>query len=129
MKTADNKMVFMAWNSEIKRFSMPFTFEDVDANTVHDEDMYHFDLDDCDVLLCSGLEDDESKVVYSGHILEYVTKSFNKKTKLYDIPLTKHVVVEYKDGGFYAGGVILNFYTRNGCKIVGNKFENPELLL
>ncbi len=65
------------------------------------------------------------KVVWENDIIECNTNSLNKKTKKYDIPITKRLLVEYKNGGFYAGGVALNFYTRNcNCKIIGNKYQN-----
>lgn len=129
MKGLDNKLKFIAWDYNEKKMSMPFTFEDVDANTVHDNDMYHFDLDECEILQFSGLTDDNKQEIYSGHILEHHTFAFNKETKKYDIPVISNVLVEYSGDGFYANKIRLSFYIRNGCKIIGNKFQNEELLV
>ena len=83
----------------------------------------------------TGLQDKNGKEIYEGDILELRANPFNKKRDLFQ--------VVFKDGGFrdewnnYIGQYLPpDIRNRQGgrvrlneaCEVVGNIYENPELL-
>lgn len=87
------------------------------------------------VMQYTGLKDKNGKEIYEGDILEFRANPFNRKRDLFQ--------VVFKDGGFrdewnnyigqylppdirnkQGGRVRLN----EACEVVGNIYENPELL-
>lgn len=76
----------------------------------------------------SNLKDDDDKEIWENDIIEYHTIKLNEKTGRYDIPIVEKLIVKYKEGSFYAGNIALNFYARNHCKIIGNKYHSLKLM-
>lgn len=88
-----------------------------------------------ELLQYAGLKDKNGKEIYEGDILELRANPFNKKRDLFQ--------VVFKDGGFrdewnnYIGQYLPpDIRNRQGgrvrlneaCEVVGNIYENPELL-
>ena len=62
----------------------------------------------------TGLLDKNGKEIYEGDIVEYITDP------LEDSPYNKEIeVIEWENG---------SFYIPNNCEVIGNIYENPELI-
>ena len=123
---------FKAWNKEANRFSKPFTLKSDVLNYTDDDGLGIVkSLTNEIILQYTGLKDKNGKEIYEGDILERVdTKQtflviWNKDCYLvrmiYDSWLNKNVLNHKKDGS-------LNFMTTFEIEIIGNIYENPELI-
>ncbi len=97
-------------------------------------DLKDFKNKDYELTQFTGLKDKNGKEIYEGDILDYTKKGFNKqlaivefdKTKAIFGVTTKHIFPD--ESGKWRG--IFQIITENldNCEVIGNKFENPELL-
>ena len=88
----------------------------------------HFYYDEIDIMQYTGLKDKNRKEIYEGDILSIKIYSGDK------VIVEGKTVVEFKDGCF---GVIwghdkaflsLNSFFKAKFEVIGNIYENPELL-
>lgn len=96
---------FRAWDN-VDYMSTPFTLQDLQLKKVQ------FTAD-CQIMQYTGMKDVGGKEIYEGDVVE------NKKEAM-------RGVYEFKTGGFGIKGTctIQNF----GAKVIGNIYENPELI-
>jgi uncharacterized phage protein (TIGR01671 family) len=88
-----------------------------------------FDINDVTLLQYTGLKDKNGKEIYEGDVIKIEVKKRNKG----DFPNLKNYLVvfedfsfSYKDSeGYYA--TPLNIFIK-GVEVIGNTYENPELL-
>lgn len=74
---------------------------------------------DHNIMQYTGLKDKNGKEIYEGDILEYTTEISSKKT------IGK---VEFYNGCFVVGRPKDYIYIIDNIEIIGNIYENPELL-
>ena len=115
---------FRAWNKKKKFMESAWLIDWEHGEVCH---AYHnvSKLDDCVLMQFTGLYDSESKEVYEGDILTDI-KNANVDENPY--------VVCFSDGAYYwkclqskAEDFLYQAITGNG-KVIGNIYENPELL-
>jgi len=68
------------------------------------------------VMQYTGLKDRHGKEIYEGDIIVHQNFPRNK------------ALVEFREGAFYAGNVLLSHNHFSAIEVVGNTYENPELL-
>jgi uncharacterized phage protein (TIGR01671 family) len=72
--------------------------------------------DDTEILMqCTGLKDKNGKLIYEGDIISYGNEYFKK-------PMLSKVIWDEQIACF------TNLICLNSCEVVGNIYENPELL-
>ena len=80
-------------------------------------------MSDCNFIImqCTGLKDKNGKLIFEGDICEY---------EFYDIGKQKAVIYFNKKYASYMVKPTDNFqYAKiNDCEVIGNIYENPELL-
>ncbi len=88
------------------------------------------------IMQCTGLKDENGKLIYEGDILKYTSKPTNtQKNNPEYKPYTEKYSVVWED--FYTGYNLrskekvncfnLGIMTKD-CEVIGNIYENPELL-
>lgn len=126
----------LGWHEKTKRFHEPYfngMINDIFADGQKDGITY---------LLRSGLTDTHKKDIYNGDILKRVVTIVLYGTGTPPKDVTEYLEVKYREdyGGFFVGetplydvvGATIDVATRCKCtdvEVVGNIFENPELLL
>ncbi|MBR8464437.1 hypothetical protein KDD93_07650 [Campylobacter sp. faydin G-24] len=126
---------FRVWDKATKRM-LPLSHIVFDSNgevtyalaELYYEDIEFYDDDDFEIMQYTGLKDDDDCEIYEGDII-----------KFHDLGLDRKGVVDFKDGSF----IITDDYNeitslsdlvfvskRDGfkCFVIGNIYENPELL-
>ena len=93
-------------------------------------------IEDCKLIQCTGLRDCEGNLIYEGDILEYHHYIYKNKSE--GIKFSKKCIVEWFDNEIKFRFSILNEVdasypaletrTKIEFKIIGNIYENPELL-
>ncbi len=114
---------FRAWDEEIKCMvkvdSMHFPLgkpNKKDIAVFNEEEFYYEWVHDYKLMQYTGIKDKNGKEIYEGDIVCYK----------YNGELIK-VMVEFVNGAYFAGDAFL-YNKRNVAKIIGNIYENPELL-
>jgi uncharacterized phage protein (TIGR01671 family) len=84
------------------------------------------DPDNYDVMQYTGLKDKNGKQIYEGDVIEYVEYHRPEPDS------SQLFVVSYNNGGFYLSSLEDNEYDDDlgisPVEVVGNIYENPELL-
>ncbi len=103
-----------------------FRFWNIKEKVIHDDILHFFDYMDCMndenliPMQCTGMKDMNGKLIYEGDIVNGSCGGYWGK-----------MIVEYNVAGFVLNknGKYLNFLEGdNFIEVIGNKFENPELL-
>lgn len=79
--------------------------------------------EDCKVMQCTGLKDYEGNLIYEGDILK--TYPILASDKIGDQSF--NVVVEWSGSSWLSNGILGEYQCRIS-KVIGNIYENPELL-
>ena len=124
-----------------KRLSASFSFID---NLYAYEDTGEFYIYDkgnqieidrfTELIQFTGLKDKNGKEIYEGDILDYAKKGFNKQLAIIEFDETKAIFgVRTKnifpdESGVWRGVFQITTENLDNCEVIGNKFENPELL-
>ena len=118
---------FRAWDKIEKKMSESFTFSDCYNMGIGEGVRVHqtFYLGWCDIMQFTGLKDKNGKEIYEGDILRSI-----HNRDVYDD------VIVWRDFSWY--GKLLNAeplemtpltdFNESKCEIIGNIYENPELL-
>lgn len=82
-----------------------------------DGEIYKFHFSEVEFINYTGLKDAKGKEIYEGDIVEF--KSMSKTERHY---------VEYSDYGEWCVGMYRLPMKFQSCEVIGNIYENPELL-
>ena len=121
-----NRLYFKAWNNELKSMSKPFTFGQV----LNFNDKNIKSITDEKILQFIGLQDKNGNEICEGDILKFMHhlhKVFRVKGGLV---INSHLDDFYKDyTPFWEScSDMQTSQWISQCKIIGNIFQNPELL-
>lgn len=134
--TQEFKIKFRAWHKEHKYmyrvFSVIPVFEKVRCVLKecdlfsHNKFMYLFSFDEIELMPYINVNDINNTEIYVGDIVEIYTTDDNG----YLISTNKLKVINFKNGCFRYGCKEFSLYNccQNFFKVVGNVYENPELL-
>lgn len=123
-KEMEDRFKFRAWDKILKGMFPVLNFncyEIVYANDESRKSLYgSFDFDSCVLMQCTGLKDKNGTLIYEGDLLCYTNKHG---------PIDKDkcsFCIEWEVSNTV--GKWTNFYPIDRFDVVGNKYENPELL-
>ena len=81
------------------------------------------------LMQCTGLKDKNGKLIYEGDIIKYMyynPKRYTKWVVVFDQNTLEFGLKDYGYGGYLR--ITRNSILNNKVEIIGNKFQNPELL-
>lgn len=87
--------------------------------------------DDLTLMQCTGLRDSEGKLIWEGDIVEYVDEVREEQVKAIGYITWCGAglsVEEQKEDTFYCKYEGEQYFNWNELKVIGNIYENPELL-
>lgn len=118
---------FRAWDGEKMRAADDWTFGVVGDGTLltcyNAGGDFNSSDEELKVMQYTGLEDKNGVEIYEGDFLKIFVASVPGK---YDDVLP--VVYDSEKTGFLLGGVLVGYFLPEDLEIVGNIYENPELL-
>ena len=106
------------WQKMQKISSIDWSFGDIYIEA--DLHLYSFQIDEVELMQFTGLKDKYGKEIYEGDIVSHPNPTLNKA----EIKFTKGIFrIVAKDGRDD-----LLYYCHNIIEVIGNIYENPELL-
>ena len=128
----NRELKFRSWDYARKKMSYnPIVSDGTDGGAT--SSVYLNDAILCneeELMQYTGLKDKNGKEIYEGDIVKCLLatepedKGFVCKFKDYRWKFNN---VSYPDDDFY--GTVNYFYIQSNCEVIGNIFENPELLI
>lgn len=126
---------FRAWNKKLKQFSPEYASFHFGEESAVIFDVFNgnfdtvvWDMADCDILQFTGLKDKNGVDIYEG----YIVNAYH-----YEFEIFEKGRVEFSDGRFSIGkywkdGIhdwySMEQYTQSDLEVIGNFYENKELL-
>lgn len=112
---------FRAWIEEYKKFNYYYLLMINDIKALAEMDWNYEDL-----MQYTGLKDKNGKEIYEGDIVEYV------EHHSLELDCQQVFVVAFANGGFFLSSLEDGEYDDDinisPVEVIGNKYENPELL-
>ena len=122
----NRKIKFRAWDKCKKRMLEISRINFISNAVFYKEDLQHVGNigDHCCVLMqFTGLTDKNRKEIFEGDIVRTLTKG------VYYITYDKGRFLLFKENfGEMARQSLLEYYSQNDLEVIGNIFENPDLL-
>jgi uncharacterized phage protein (TIGR01671 family) len=113
------KIKFRAWDGERLKPVNLWGFSEGFIMT----SKYSADEEEFKVMQYTGLKDKDGKGIYEGDIVEITGHPFDDS-----IPVNGRYEVGYNEYMELCCGSWLLFRMKSYCEVIGNKYENPELL-
>jgi len=115
---------FRAWDGIRKKMSEPFNLYMLKDGYFIDREgtaeASTFILSDCDILQYTGLKDKNGEKIYEGDVV----KGIFYEGKLETMKIEWHE----RMAGFIISGYPMHIHGLHGVEVIGNIYENPELL-
>ena len=114
--------------SQLNNFNQPSIVEGIYHVDGAEYNMNESEVEEESIGQYTGLEDKNSKEIYEGDIVRFTWHSVLCSSEK---PIDRRYEVVYIDGGFRQAdtyGAIGNWYKWDEVEIIGNIYENPELL-
>ena len=120
------KIKFRAWNTVLKLMSDEFSFNDFDREYLIPEGWY---ISQMEIMQYTGLNDRYYKEIYEGDIIPEKRDANDLSPRLCVVTMGEH---DNYDGGtaygWYLEGSAFNQMPFPGDEVIGNIYQNPELL-
>ena len=127
------KIKFRVWSNQLSKWITDYVITDYNLSAVTINHIFnHTELDNEDIIFqqFTGLEDKNGKDIYEGDIIQQL--SFEDWGDDDGDILNRDVQFKTYDTsyGFYESGWYFGAYGKieKDCEVIGNIFENPELL-
>ena len=123
-----------SWSSQLQKWIKEKLFYCVFLMKGHiripDSSLSSANFDECEIMQCTGLKDKNGKEIYENNVLRMYIKSTvngNNITVIDTVKITFESGAFWYKGKFYTG-CDWNFYNAEDIEVIGNIYENPELL-
>ena len=116
---------FRFWNKQLNRWFY-FGF---DTFHTYEKEIWEALTNGEKIYQCTGLKDVNGKLIYEGDIIKYMyynPKRYTKWVVVFDQNTLEFGLKDYGYGGYLR--ITRNSILNNKVEIIGNKFQNPELL-
>ncbi len=136
-------IIVRAWHKEKKKMYDVFEFLSQKTNHVGDKDRlvmlndFGCDISEVILMLYIRLEDKNDKKIFEGDLIKYYgdhIPQYQDEDTIYEIEYGLNefygtpVYLKYHCGDYCGGSHLRDFLLPRDREIIGNKFENPELL-
>ena len=119
----NDRFKFRIWDKKIKKIRSVWgltPFGPVACDSVKMGGTHRVPLGDCIIMQCTGLKDKDGKLIYEGDIVTDVLA--NKFIVNFSIEYSSFLLTNIKTKESMV------FYPKVKLEVIGNQFENPELL-
>lgn len=117
-------------NSIIEGMQNIYTFEEIEGgyfNVKVDKGWLSFvDKEDLKIMQCTGLKDKNGKLIYEGDVIKVVTQPNIIKST--GIVKWDNQSAQFLRTESITGKNLISFWWSNSTEVIGNIYENPELL-
>lgn len=127
-----DRFKFRCWHEPTKTMYEVFDFNENFIRATPDlvvPSIRTLNTKDCVLMQCAGLKDVNGKLIYEGDIIKYMyynPKRYTKWVVVFDQNTLEFGLKDYRYGGYLR--ITRHSILNNKVEIIGNKFQNPELL-